>query len=197
METDIEMYSKVKEKFVKVNSCSLNEELGQIKYIFSDKTGTLTANKLEFKSCAIGEEIYGCTDNFLDSEDTLKTLKRRVTSVSGGLGMRLEFTFPVNQIYNLSVRKDNGATLNDVFLNSKNNLSNVKIANQREVVEHYLLNLAINHSCFVDKIVVPSKNDKMSENNISENSSANSINSVKSDTKNDFEEIAKIQYKVK
>lgn len=43
----------------KVQSSNLNEELGQIEYVFSDKTGTLTCNEMRFKYLIIGNEVYG------------------------------------------------------------------------------------------------------------------------------------------
>jgi phospholipid-transporting ATPase len=46
----------------KVQSSNLNEELGQISHIFSDKTGTLTCNIMEFKKFSVGLKSYGALD---------------------------------------------------------------------------------------------------------------------------------------
>ena len=54
MQKDEDMYKG--DHFLKINSYGINEELGMIEYIFTDKTGTLTSNSMEFKYCFIGGE---------------------------------------------------------------------------------------------------------------------------------------------
>jgi P-type E1-E2 ATPase len=51
---------------LKTNTSSINEELGMVEYIFSDKTGTLTCNKMDFKYFVIGNEVYGDQAEVLD-----------------------------------------------------------------------------------------------------------------------------------
>jgi P-type E1-E2 ATPase len=53
------MFSEWRQQGVSVKSASLNEELGQIEYVFSDKTGTLTKNVMEFKIAAIEKKLFG------------------------------------------------------------------------------------------------------------------------------------------
>eukprot|EP00906_Rhabdomonas_costata_P004866 RCo007274 len=51
MELDVEMATD--KKSMKVKTSNLNEELSQVRYIFTDKTGTLTENEMRFHSCAV------------------------------------------------------------------------------------------------------------------------------------------------
>ncbi|XP_043846327.1 phospholipid-transporting ATPase IK [Dromiciops gliroides] len=55
---DLEMYYEPKNMPAKARSTSLNDQLGQIEYIFSDKTGTLTQNIMTFKKCCINGLTY-------------------------------------------------------------------------------------------------------------------------------------------
>ncbi|CAN8006882.1 unnamed protein product, partial [Ixodes hexagonus] len=56
---DTEMYHEETDTPAMARTSNLNEELGQVKYIFSDKTGTLTCNIMEFKRCSIAGRMYG------------------------------------------------------------------------------------------------------------------------------------------
>ncbi|CAN6483615.1 unnamed protein product [Victoria cruziana] len=56
---DLHMYHVETDTPALARTSNLNEELGQVEYIFSDKTGTLTRNLMEFFKCSIGGEIYG------------------------------------------------------------------------------------------------------------------------------------------
>ncbi|KAM4807899.1 phospholipid-transporting ATPase IC-like [Rhinophrynus dorsalis] len=58
---DLEMYHAESDNPAQARGTSLNDLLGQIEYIFTDKTGTLTQNVMTFKKCCIGQRIFGMT----------------------------------------------------------------------------------------------------------------------------------------
>ncbi|EDR22935.1 hypothetical protein, conserved [Entamoeba dispar SAW760] len=60
---DLDMVHKG--KFAEVRTSNLNEQLGLVDYIFTDKTGTLTQNLMEFKTCFVDGIVYGLKNNEL------------------------------------------------------------------------------------------------------------------------------------
>nr|XP_037870827.1 probable phospholipid-transporting ATPase IA isoform X5 [Bombyx mori] len=55
---DSEMYDPASDTAAMARTSNLNEELGMVRYVFSDKTGTLTQNVMVFHKCTIAEVIY-------------------------------------------------------------------------------------------------------------------------------------------
>uniref|UniRef100_A0A8C4T819 Phospholipid-transporting ATPase n=1 Tax=Erpetoichthys calabaricus TaxID=27687 RepID=A0A8C4T819_ERPCA len=69
---DLDMYFIEKDTPARARNTALNEQLGQIEFLFSDKTGTLTQNILTFKKCCVSGVIYGdnpCSNPTKERED--------------------------------------------------------------------------------------------------------------------------------
>ncbi|KAF3656457.1 putative serine/threonine-protein kinase fray2-like isoform X2 [Capsicum annuum] len=56
---DMEMYYEETDNPARARTSYLNEELGQVDTILSDKIGTLTCNSMEFVKCSIAGDAYG------------------------------------------------------------------------------------------------------------------------------------------
>lgn len=67
---DIGLYYKETAQYPVCRATNINEDLGQIQYVFSDKTGTLTENKMVFKKYSVaGKSLVHPEGN--DEEDTM------------------------------------------------------------------------------------------------------------------------------
>lgn len=88
--SDLDMYYARTDTPALCRTSSLVEELGQIEYIFSDKTGTLTCNEMEFRCCSVGGIAYAevVDETKRDTEDgkegwkTFAEMQQKLASVS-------------------------------------------------------------------------------------------------------------------
>ncbi|CAH8634729.1 unnamed protein product [Heterobilharzia americana] len=84
---DIEMYNSYDDIRSRANNAQLADELGQVEFLFSDKTGTLTQNQMILRSCCIldNEQVYKCDDSYYMNNKTagnaFKTNKDEVLQV--------------------------------------------------------------------------------------------------------------------
>eukprot|EP00002_Diphylleia_rotans_P008232 TRINITY_DN1796_c0_g1_i6.p1 TRINITY_DN1796_c0_g1~~TRINITY_DN1796_c0_g1_i6.p1 ORF type:complete len:2039 (+),score=319.04 TRINITY_DN1796_c0_g1_i6:175-6291(+) len=92
IDNDLKMYHETSDTPAKARTSNLNEELGQIQYVLSDKTGTLTCNEMKFSKCSIGGQLFEMGGqrlerNLQDTSSTSKTHARiRIESASTELG---------------------------------------------------------------------------------------------------------------
>ncbi|XP_053574562.1 phospholipid-transporting ATPase VB isoform X1 [Bombina bombina] len=60
---DLDLYDEEIDLSVQCRALNITEDLGQIQYIFSDKTGTLTENKMVFRRCTIVGNEFSHQEN--------------------------------------------------------------------------------------------------------------------------------------
>ena len=145
MKSDAYSYSKVRKKWLNPNSISLNEECGLVNYIFSDKTGTLTCNRMQFKYCVIGDICYEYLRT--DSEGSIKEINFRYD----------ENIIPVRKYEMFENMLDenkmrNASKYNNFILKSEENSSvNLSLENTQDLIEHFWYALSLCHSCSIQQ----------------------------------------------
>lgn len=154
---DIKMFKKENDEgkqLVKVLSSSLNEELGQINYIFSDKTGTMTSNTMVFKYAVIGNECYG--DKHLVEKDPKKTevsmnnsFMKKKTIVGKKNGVEFDFAS-----HELSKIISDDLTPQNYFVDeiniAKNSNKKYSYTNQKQLVDDFFFNIALCNECLIE-----------------------------------------------
>lgn len=137
---DQDMYNAEKDRYAKVSTTSIIEELGQVEYIFTDKTGTLTCNKMEFKLCMIGNKLYG--DKRVLKGGTSEKSKpiEAVDQVEG-----VEYTFD-----DRSLKLDLTGEA-DVNMNVQLYGTDEPIKSHKHLMQEFMKCLALCHDCLAQK----------------------------------------------
>ena len=154
---DISLYSKVRHCFCGVKSISIIEELGNINFIFSDKTGTLTKNELEFRYCIIENKVYEYDK-------------------SSGIGYKQSY---YNKKGNKS--KENKNSYSNSLESNKINI-NKDLMNKLKIDNSIENNLDSKMDCSSNNINIDNDNENSNENSIensNENSNENDSNNLK------------------
>lgn len=74
MNWDKDMRDPTTGEFARCRNSNLNEDLGKIEYVFSDKTGTLTSNEMQLRQVSIKGQVLGSPDFRLEDHSSLEGL---------------------------------------------------------------------------------------------------------------------------
>ncbi|XDT22710.1 E1-E2 ATPases phosphorylation site [Nakaseomyces glabratus] len=142
-------------------SWNISDDLGQIEYIFSDKTGTLTQNVMEFKKCTINGVSYGRAYT-----EALAGLRKRQGIDVEAEGRREKEEIAkdrdvmINDLRNLS--NNTQFFPDEITFISKEIVQDFKGRNgdiQKKCCEHFMLALALCHSVLTEPS--PTNPDKL------------------------------------
>ncbi|KAL4786019.1 hypothetical protein BJX76DRAFT_322843 [Aspergillus varians] len=133
-------------------SWNISDDVGQIEYIFSDKTGTLTQNVMDFKKCTVNGVAYG--EAFTEAQiglvrreggDADAEAARARERIAVGTSRMIEMLRKMHD--NPYLRDDSLTFISPDYVEDMNGSSGTA---QKEATEHFMLTLAVCHSVITE-----------------------------------------------
>ena len=144
MEKDQYSYSKIRKKFLRVNSVSLNEECGLVNYVFTDKTGTLTCNKMVFKFCVIGETCYQYIRDAIEEDNEKEKKLREEENIIPYKNYEMFDNF------NNTMKSLNFNNNSEIIISSDADAEiKLELKSTRDLIEQFWYALALCHTCSI------------------------------------------------
>jgi len=134
-------------------SWNISDDLGQIEYIFSDKTGTLTQNVMEFKKCTINGVPYG--EAYTEAQAGMQRRQGINVEEEGAKAHRQIARDKIKMLEAIRKMHPNPYLYDDeltfVAPDFVSDLAGVSGEEQRASNEHFMLALALCHTAITER----------------------------------------------
>ncbi|KAK4541025.1 hypothetical protein LTR36_008394 [Oleoguttula mirabilis] len=107
---DVDMYDEPSNTPFEARTSTINEELGQVSYVFSDKTGTLTENVMRFRKLSVAGTAWSHQADLEGQPESDNVLMHKKRKPKGKGKM------PLRRLLRKSTSHDDGAPYSDAVL---------------------------------------------------------------------------------